>query len=134
MLKRTAYISALALSLFISQYLMTRYSKEQAYPLASWNLFSQLPLKRELYFLFLEDRKDKTLCYFYLCPRIDQSKITSFHPFNILLWRRATTNIEGYINSKINLEEIGYKIHIVKENTLMSTKWNEIKHQIKRTK
>ena len=116
----------LLFSLITSQFCIEgTYGSDSFFPMASWNLFSHIPIRREISTLYFEDLQTHELCYFYLCPRVDKTKINSYDPYNIVRWRRKIEAKE-YLASKMDLEKIGYRIHIKTENITMREKWKEL--------
>ena len=125
------YLVVLLISVGLSQTLFTGIRKEKLFPLATWNLYAHLPIEKEISTLYFEDKSTGKLCYFYLCPRVDRSKITAYHPYHIVRWRKESMDVADYFKSKLDLEKLNYRIHIKTEQTTMVKKWQEISQEIK---
>ncbi len=130
-MKNWAYILILVTSLCLSQWVFDGMRKEKIFPLATWNLFSQLPIKRDIVLLYFENTETGELCYFYLCPGIDKSKITSYHPYHIVRWRREVSDVGDYFEGKVDLKKLHYKIKITVEHTTMVEKWKQISNEMR---
>lgn len=128
---RKIYGGVIALNLLLTQCLLTGSSATDfLFPLSTWDLFGAVPLRREVSFLYLEDLKTGNLCYFYLCPRLDKTRITPYHPYGILRSGRER-DIIAYFEDKIDITALNYRVHIKKENTTMRDKWKELSRWIK---
>ncbi len=133
-MRHRAYFLILVISLILSQLVFDGLRKEKIFPLATWNLFSHLPIKKEIVLLYFENTQTGELCYFYLCAGVDTKKITSFHPYHIVRWRREVSDVGEYFKGKIDLEKLNYKIKITVEHTTMVEKWKQISKEMQNRK
>lgn len=124
------YLGIFLLSFITSQYLFTFMHPQVLFPFATWNLFSQIPVDREISTLYFKNKNTGKLCYFYLCPGVRESQLTPHHPFNLVLWMQDRVNIHKYLINKIDLNELNYEVVIQVENTTMVKKWQEIAPQL----
>jgi intein-encoded DNA endonuclease-like protein len=83
-------------------------------------------VKGEISTLYFRDKNTGNLCYFYICPGVDQNKITPYHPYHIVRWRQNSMDVSDYFKGKIDLQKLNYEIYIKTEHTTMVEKWREI--------
>ena len=97
------------------------------YPLKGFNLFSELPLKKQHTFLYLEHQGTEEKCYYSSCPVFDYRKHEVWRFFHYtIIPNFDRLKYAKLITTRLNLKNTPYKPIFINELTTYREKWKEL--------